>query len=320
MLWALGVALALLVSARAGPLYLPNEHPITRLFGIPPAESGLVACRTSFLASLNIANNSTDDLTDSEVLMLDGETTVARLAVRRGMAEKWELGVDIPYARHAGGALDGFIESYHDTFGFPPGNREEIPSDHLRYAYVRDLNSLLYVAGAVDGPGDIRVSLGRQLYTAADRSRAVAARAAVEWPTGDRDRLLGSGSTDLSLSISGTDTALLHPLRLDASLGLLVVTGGGLLEEWRESAAGFGSVTAGWPAGKSLTFKLQLDAHSPLFHGLEAGTLNDWACQAALGGTLLLPGTWALDLAVAEDAVVTTAPDVVFHIALRKEL
>ncbi|MBU1693561.1 MAG: DUF3187 family protein [Verrucomicrobia bacterium] len=315
----LGIVLALLAPSWAGPFYLPNEHPVTRLFGIPPAESGFVAERTFLLASLDIANNSTDDLAGGEVLMLDGETTVARLALRQGVAEKWELGVDIPYVRHAGGGLDGFIESYHDTFGFPQGNRKEIPADRLRYAYVRDLKTLLYVADAVDGPGDIRVSLGRQLYTAADRSRAVAARAAVEWPTGERADLLGSGSTDLSLSIAGTDTAWLHPLRLDVSLGVLVMTGGGLLEEWRETAAGFGSVTLGWPAGKRLVFKLQLDAHSPLFHGLEAGTLDDWACQAALGGTLRLPGTWALDIAVAEDAAVTTAPDVVFHLALSRE-
>ena len=119
------------------------------------------------------------------------------------------------------------------------------------YAFVREGQTLFHLAEEADGPGDIRLNLGRQLLVNANRSRAVAARLAVECPTGDRDNLLGSGSTDVSLSLCGTDEALLRPLRLDASLGLLAMLGGGLLEEWREPAAGFGSVTLGLPGRKA---------------------------------------------------------------------
>ena len=319
LLPSIGAVLALLATAPASPFYLPNEHPVTRLFGIPPAESGFVADGTRVFGSLNVANNSHDDLAGRETLRLDGETYVARLAVRHSFSRLWEVGLDLPYVRHAGGELDGFIESYHDTLGLPPGNRKRIPPDHLMYAFVREGQTLFHLAEEADGPGDVRLNLGRQLLVNANRSRAVAARLAVECPTGDRDNLLGSGSTDVSFSIAATDEAMLRPLRLDASLGVLAMLGGGLLEEWREPVAGFGSVTLGWPVGKRVCLKAQVDGNTPLFRDLEAGPLDEWAWQIVMGGTLLLPHDLALDLAVAEDAAVSTAPDVVFHLRLSRE-
>jgi len=38
-----------------------------------------------------------------------------------------------------------------------------------------------------------------------------------------------------------------------------------------------------------------------------------------LGGTIILPGETALDLAVVEDVIVDSAPDVVFHMTLRRQ-
>ena len=86
LLPSIGAVLALLATARANPFYLPNEHPVTRLFGIPPAESGFVADGTRVFGSLNVANNSHDDLAGRETLRLDGETYVARLAVRHSFS------------------------------------------------------------------------------------------------------------------------------------------------------------------------------------------------------------------------------------------
>ncbi|MBP7829110.1 MAG: DUF3187 family protein [Kiritimatiellae bacterium] len=315
---AAGILLGLSAAGRADPFYLPNEHPVTRLFGVPPAESGLVATGSWAHGSINIANNSTDDLAGDSSLMLDGETYVARIALRRGFAGGWEIGLDLPYVRHAGGILDDFIESYHDTFGFSQGNRKAIPSDRLLYALTRNGETLFYLADPADGLGDAAVSLGRQLYRRLDGTRAAAARVAIEAPTGNRDNLLGSGSTDIALSVAGTDTALLCPLRLDAVLGVLFLAGGGLLEQWREPAAGFGSAAITWPATEKLSFKVQADAHSPLFDGLYIGRLDHWGCQVSMGGTLLLPRAAALDIAVTEDVAVATAPDVVFHFALSK--
>lgn len=318
LLLAAGLSLCLPAAGRAAPFYLPNEHPVIRLFGLPPAESGLVATGAWVHGSIDIANNSTDDLAGDSSLMLDGETYVARLAIRHGFGGAWEIGLDLPYARHEGGILDDFIESYHDTFGFAQGNRKLIPSDRLRYALVRDGRTLFYLADPADGLGDLAVSLGRQLYRAADGARAAAVRAAVKGPTGDRDQLLGSGSTDISLSVAGTDMALLQPLRLDAALGVLFMTGGGLLAEWRKPAAGFGSAAITWPATEELALKVQADAHSPLFDDLYVGRLDHWGCQVSMGGTLRLPGATALDVAVTEDVAIATAPDVVFHFALSK--
>lgn len=145
----------------------------------------------SVRVTVNVANQSTDDRSGTERLVLDGETRLARLAFRRGFAKNWELGADFPYVQHEGGSLDGFIRAYHDTFGFPPSNRKEVPTDRLLYAYLRDARAVL--------------------------------------------------------------------------------------------------------------------------------VLPRWGCQVALGGTLLLSGRWSWDVAVAEDAAVSTAPNVVFHLACRRD-
>ena len=43
-----------------------------------------------------------------------------------------------------------------------------------------------------------------------------------------------------------------------------------------------------------------------------------WSAQLVSGATVILPGNTHLDLAVVEDSVVKTSPDVVFHFALRR--
>ena len=54
--------------------------------------------------------------------------------------------------------------------------------------------------------------------------------------------------------------------------------------------------------------------------GTKAQALDDWAVELVTGATIFLPRGFMLNIAVAEDIVVNTTPDVVFHFSLKRSL
>ena len=144
----------------------------------------------------------------------------------------------------------------------------------------------------------------------------------VELPTGDSGRLLGSGSWDFSLGLAGADFATLAQwnLELHGGVGMLAMTDGDVLAEFQEPFAGYGDLAVGWRLARWLVPRVQVDVHSPFFADTGQAPLDDWAVDLVCGATVLLPGRIALDLAVAEDVAVDTAPDVVFHVGLKRSL
>jgi hypothetical protein len=80
---------------------------------------------------------------------------------------------------------------------------------------------------------------------------------------------------------------------------------------------GFGTVGFGWQPLAHLALKLQFDGHTA-FYNSAIDQLGDFSVQLLMGGTLGIPGDLLLDLAVSEDLIVGTAPDVVFHFGLRR--
>jgi hypothetical protein len=67
--------------------------------------------------SVDITNDADDGESDSEQLIIDGETTTIALSIRRRVHERLELGIAVPYVQHSGGTLDGFIKDWHSMLG-----------------------------------------------------------------------------------------------------------------------------------------------------------------------------------------------------------
>lgn len=68
--------------------------------------------------------------------VVDGEVHQVIAAVRFGLLDRVELGLDLPYEHRGGGALDGFIEDFHDAFGVPDMSRSDRPEDRYLVAGV----------------------------------------------------------------------------------------------------------------------------------------------------------------------------------------
>jgi hypothetical protein len=304
------------------PFNSQNQSPFVRIFGLPSAGSAMVLPQGRKEAQVTLDHSSSylDDEYIGEHLVIDGETTRLTLAGRYGLSRNVEVGIEIPYVYHGGGFLDNAIIDYHDRFGFSPGKRDQAPVNRLLFRYRRNGMDQLKIDSSRGGLGDVVLTAGLQLYNdAAPYPRAVALRAGIKLPTGDSDSLFGSGSTDLSLWLTGSDDFKL-PLgsgALFAAAGIMAMTEGDILPEQQRNWVGFGTVGVGWKPISRLAIKVQMDGHTPLYEESSVKHLSANAGQLLIGGTFGLSERTSLDMAVSEDIIVDTAPDVAFHFNIR---
>lgn len=298
------------------PFRVTNQSPLVQIFGLPPAAGGqtLTAGASELLLGLDVASHFTEDTRGRETIVLDGETYRLALALRYGLAGGVEVGAEIPWVSHDGGFLDGFIEGWHDFFGLPQGGRDRASRNQLLFQYGEDGTEELRLDESADGLGDIRLTAAWPLVQ--QSSAAAALRASLKLPTGDSDRLLGSGSTDLALWLTGDRTypSAWGEFALYGSGGVLLLSDGDILPGRQRNLAGFATAGGGWRPLDWLAFKLQFDGHTPLYDS-DLTELGE-SLQLTVGGTLDW-GNTALDIGVGEDLVVDSAPDVLFHLALR---
>ena len=309
---------ALAAEVELRPLRVSNQAPLAKLCGLPTLDRARLLADGEYEASFSwdLASNYTLGSNASEQLSFDGESHRLALRLDRGLADGWEIGAELPMIAHRQGGLDGFIEGWHDFFGLPQGGRDQAASDQLTYSYEKDSSSLFSVQDKESGLGDLRLLLSRQLHVAAESSLAL--HASVELPTGDDRELLGSGSVDVALWVSGE--RLWRPagqrLALHVGGGLLASDSGEILSAQRRPLVGTGTLGLAWSTWSWLALQMQLDAHTSLFDGSGLRQIDGASAQLAIGGAVAIAERTRLELAVVEDIVVDTAPDVSFHLSL----
>ena len=323
------IGLGILISPRALPaveitsFYTQNQSPLVMIFGLPSIgeASVLPERRADARLIVDLASNFVNDSNTKESILLQGESTRIDLDVRYGIARGFECGVEIPYIFVNGDFLDGFIEAYHSAFGFPQNGRDQAPKGRLLYLYQRDGVERLRIDSSSSGLGDIRLNGGYQLYQGEDKpERAAALRMSLKLPTGDSNELHGSGSTDLSLWITAGDDWKLGVghFSLFGAAGIMGMTEGRVLQDQQRNWVGFGALGAGWSPWRWIAFKIQTNAHTSFYQESELREVNAASAQLIVGGTLAFSDRTTLDIGVVEDIIINTAPDVVFHFALRR--
>jgi len=296
-----------------------DNGPMTGLFGFPDSREG------SRLADIgdNIwevyvtaSSHSTRDADGGESLLFDGETRRLGLSYRRGLSERLELGVEIPWISHESGNLDGFIDRWHSIFGLPDGIRDERPRDQLMFSY-EDNGWQFSMTSNTQGPGDVRLFGGWLLAQSVRGSSAL--RFSVKFPTGDSARLLGSGSTDVSLGMAGDGRQVMGIEKLSGFYRASATWLGTPDFDTGRTRRVVGQVSAG--LGHDLTARttlaLQLLLRSPVY---DSGTapLGDVAALLTMGVRFRLPQEYALTFAVGEDVYPGSMPDVTFLLSLQK--
>jgi hypothetical protein len=307
------------------PFRTVNQSPVVQIYGLPAESSATVAPLGRLIVGLtqDVASNYAVSRATGEQITLDGESYRWTLAARYGITDRFEIGIDIPYLLYGGGFLDGFIVDWHNTFGMPQGGRDAAPRDRLDFRYRRNGVDRLTMAQAGSGLGDISIAAGMKLYDVRDAALhdALALRASVKLPTGDSAYLRGSGSTEFALSLCGSMNNFSEwgSLGVYGSLGGMAMTRGDVLADQQNNLAAFGTFGLGWGPAEWISFKVQLNVTSALYHGSSLDELSKASLLLVSGGALKLPGGYLLDIGVSEDVAVATAPDVAFHLALSKQ-
>jgi hypothetical protein len=306
-------------AAEITPFKTFNQSPLVQIYGLPaPGRARVLAAgETEACVMMDLASNFSNDATDREQILLDGETLRSTFSFSRGFANRFEAGIELPVLYQSGGFLDGFIEGWHRFFGLPNQNRAEAPKNRLRYAYIKDNVTKLDFRHENAGIGDLRLNGGTQLYL--KDGSAVALRTTLKLPTGDSGGLLGSGSTDLALWLSADHDFVFKSLghaAIFGALGAMAKTKGDILRDQERSFIGFGSLGAGWSPTKHLVFKVQLSSHTPFYKDSDLVELNAISTLLLMGGTIAFTEKTALDIGVSEDIMINRSPDTSFHLAL----
>ncbi len=306
------------------PFRTVNQSPLVQIFGMPSETASTTVKPGHIRVSLtqDIASNYTVASNSNENIHLDGESYRWTLAARYGLTERFEVGMEVPYLLSGGGFLDGFIVDWHKTFGLPQGGRDVAAKNKLQYNYNKDGRQVLNMDHSGSGIGDISLTGALKLYDIKDEEShdSIVLRTAVKLSSGDSSQLRGSGSTDFSLYLCGSINNYTEwgSLGLFGSIGGMAMTKGKVLPDQQKSLVGFGTAGLGWGPTDWISFKFQLNAHTPLYSGSSLAELSKSSLMLVIGGALKLPGAYLLDIGVSEDLAVATAPDVAFHLGLSK--
>jgi hypothetical protein len=299
------------------PFPVRNLSPLALVHGLAVAEAARQNQPGRFSARLgfDLVSNATMSDSASESILLDGESYVTTFGLRYGIAERLQIGLDLPWIAHSEGSFDSFVENWHTFFGLPNGDRSQLPDDQLAYAYANANGDTLLLDDETSGVGDLRLLLAWQLH--ASEELAASLFTTIKAPTGDADELTGSGAWDVSIALSVQRDFILE--RGSASvwggLGGSWLGDGEVLEKRAENWAASGWIGAGWSPLDWLGLKLQLDSHSALYDS-ELDELGNPPLILTMGGTLGFGDNTSLDIGVGEDLAVTASPDVTFHLNL----
>jgi len=213
---------------------------------------------------------------------VDGETARLTLDLEWGVSGRVDVRATLPLLAHGGGFLDGPIEAYHETLGFPDGGRPPFARDQYVVG-LSDAGATVFLDGATGGVGlgdfllETRVALARP----GSQTFALAATASIELPTGDPDRLDGNGSLDAGAGLiaswrllrwsfhAGTQYAWLGPW--EPAPGLAP----------RDRLAGFFSGTA--LMGERSSLVTGVVAGTGPFSRRPGGSLGDTAIEISIG-------------------------------------
>lgn len=306
------------------PFSTSNQSPLLQIYGLPHDTGADIIPPGAFRIGLSIdtSSNYTVAKTAQEQITLDGETNRMSFSTRIGITRNFEAGVEIPYYVQGGGFLDGFIIDWHNTFGLPQGGRDTAPKNRVNYSYRKNGVEKLRMDSSSSGIGDIALTGGYSLYDSreTDHYDRLALKGSVKLPTGDSLYLFGSGGTDVSLLLCGnmSNYSEWGSLSVYGSAGALAMSRSDILSDQHKRLAGVGTVGFGWGPASWISFKAQLNGNTSIYKDSSRAEISNTAVMIIFGGALRFPGEYLLDIGVAEDVSVATAPDVSFHLGLSK--
>lgn len=260
--------------------------------------------------SLYITNTLQEEDEGDEYLVIDAENYRYELGLRY-RRDNWLARVEIPFVRNSAGKLDSAIDSWHNFFGLPEGERDDFERDQIDLDYERDGETIYSQSSSSSGIGDISIALGYQ------PSDGWAYFFGVELATGEIEGLTGNEAIDTALWVT-------RQYELNEQTGAFVLLGLSL----PGNSDYLQGLTADqiWVAQFGLDYRfnpavigtVQFDAHSRSLEDSELTAFgNSLQIQLGLGFPKLFDDH-RLDLFFSEDILVGSAPDITFGLRVSR--
>jgi hypothetical protein len=309
--------MAAMPAVASEPLYVKNLSLVAGLSGLPAQRDAATADNGTLVAALHssLANQYVADSNRDEFLNFDGETLRFALELRYGLAQNWDVQLEVPWLDHSGGHLDDLIDDWHDFWGMSNGGRDDVANDLLDYRYANREGAGFSLHDSTSGLGDISLSLTHAFYR--KKSAVASVVLGYKFSTGDEDDFLGSGGDDIfvALRFSGPQLSDL-PLSWHGQVGYLRAGDSDVLGDVQEQDLWFAGLAVDWQVAQRWSIIAQLDSHAaPADSDITA--LGDNAIMATVGVRWRFAQNWSMDVNVVEDIQVETAADIVFQASLR---
>lgn len=319
-----GIPVASAAQMASAGFPLRNQNPFLQIFGLPPAQSANLAPEGSYQydLSLDLANHADAADNDVEDFAIDGESYFLNLSWRHGFSERLELGIDVPLVGHRAGILDNAIERWHDIFGLSNTKRRG-PSNQLGFRYSRDGNTLYELSSPTFGIGDVQLTAAIPVKVARDNDRrSVAVRSSIKLPTGNVDKLHGSGGTDFAIGVYAADkwTFWRRDLEVSGFAGVLLLGDSDVLAGLERGAVPYGGIAGTWWVTDNFGISSQLNSQAPYVDS-DLRELGGNSVQLAVGADWRLPRRGlSLLFAVVEDVSANATTDFALHFSVRKRV
>lgn len=294
-----------------------NQLPFKQIFGLPSLDNNPLTEAGQLRVNIITNNSNTFDnsANTEEIIRTDFESFRASLTLSYAVQDNWQLGIEVPYIRHHGGFLDDFIYDWHDFFNLPQNGRNGNNSDEIHISYFSTKGISFALSESEGDLGDIRIN---SAYTVPWKNRALIFSTELKLPTGDFDKLTGSGGWDVSVGLTINDPYSLRKNNITLFGGLAGVFLGDIDGDMAASQNDFalvGRAGIGWQVTQLVQLKLQFDAQSALYDS-NLSAMGDPALQVVFGGSLFFTDAAYLDISIAEELKKSTAADVAFQLAL----
>jgi len=251
-----------------------------------------------------------------EDFMFDQETTRVSVPFRVGLGYGLDLEATPAFLRPSAGFLDGFIENFHETLGFPNGERSELGRFHYRAYINRDGDRVYELRKGEVLLEDLPFTLSCQILKDRPHLPDMTFRLALEAPLRKSRKGAGNGGWDegagiaiskkfMGMEVSGT-VSLVHshtPVKL------------------RRRHVRYGNRwSSGWaleiPLARRLSAIAQFRYHQSVLDNMNARRLNKPQLLVWMGGRLFLSRSSFLEGSVGEDLIQKVSPDVAFHLGM----
>lgn len=304
------------------PFNIVNTYPSILVHNRPAPGTATVNRPGDFDTGLvyEVASHFNQEQNSDELIIFDGETTRLELSFRYGVWEGVDFELKVPYYQHEPGTLDGFIDDWHEFFGLPENDRDKAPTDRLLYLYRYKGETLLYLDKPTSGLGDVRIIVTRQLVNHGfDNINNLALKTAIKFPTGEADKLTGSGAASVSVwAAADMATSWFElPGLTYGSIGMMYLQEGDVIPQQQNHLVAFGGAGSGFILNDHVALQVQLDISSPYYSDSEYADITGFTMQLAMGGNIQFGKNWSLQLGVIEDLRVHSSPDVIFHMELK---